>query len=126
VTPSAYAILTFPTPGGVQRRPAMAVWRTRDGVAWVEPGYLAGDPGDPPSFHRLECGVRDYERGLILELPEGPGLAVARELVLGDEDLDPAELRPAFEAYERELEARGLTRDEEALRLEGELQADLA
>jgi hypothetical protein len=65
-------------------------------------------------------------RGLIRELPEGPGLAVARELVLGDEDLDPAELRPAFEAYERELEARGLTRDEEALRLEGELQADLA
>lgn len=126
MTPSAYAVLHFPTPGGAQRRPAVAVWRTPDGIAWVEPGYLVGDPGDTPAFHRLACTVREYARGLAIDTANGPGLVVARELAAGDQDLDPPELWPAFAAYEEALRKRGLTRDEEALRLEAELAAELA
>lgn len=124
--PNAYAVLHFPTPGGAQRRPAVAVWRVPDGIAWVEPGYLIGDPGDTPAFHRLACTAEDYANGLVITTPDGQGLVVARDRVAGDEDLDPAELRPVFAAYEAALVERGLTRDEEALRLEGELATELA
>lgn len=126
MTPAGYAILVFPTPGGSQRRPAMAVWRTPDGVAWVEPNYLLGYPGDPPSFHRLVCGVKDISRGLLLGLPEGQGLVLARELVLGDDEMDLPELQPVFAAYERALLTRGLTREGEAEQLAELLANDLA
>lgn len=124
--PAAYAILHVPTPEGHQARPAIAVWQVPDGLAWVEPNYLDGDPGDPPSFHRIPCQVRDYPGGLVLETEDGTGLAMALELAGEDPLLNPPELRRAFEAYQASISEKGLTREGEALRLEAELEYMLA
>lgn len=118
VGPAAILLLA---PHSTQRRPAIMVWRTPDGFAWLEPSYYDPAPIPAPAFHRITGPVDEAEGGLYLRSPEWT-LAAA----LPADRADDPEISAAIGYALERIAAAGATLDTEHTRLTAELAADLA
>lgn len=98
------------------RRPAIMVWRTPDGFAWLEPSYYDPAPIPAPAFHRITGTVEEAHGGLYLRSPEWTMAAALPAASNEDPELDAA---IAF-ALDR-ITAAGSTLDAERLKLSADL-----
>ncbi len=91
--PDRMAVVELLMDGDVMARPALFVFRTRAGYAWVEPGYL--DPfGSPrPCNHEWLGTVRTLPNGFECEGERGSALALP---VAESEALVAREITSAF------------------------------
>lgn len=107
-------------PIDIMVRGAVLVYRTPDGFAWVESGYI--DPyGSPsPQFHRLICDLRKDGWMYRFENSEQRG-RIERFRRSKSEWMDRA-----FTDYAEHLARSSRTRREEWLRLREELRESLA
>lgn len=64
------AVILLLGKASTQRRPAVLVWRTPDGFAWLEPSYYDESPPPAPAFHRITGTVEEAQGGLYLRSPE--------------------------------------------------------
>ena len=104
---------------------AAFTWRTPDGIAWLEDGYL--DPyGSPsPQFHRVAGKVKAIGGGYSVSGPKGDALFFSQPEVAQDARRCPPELLRAHAVLEAMLSERGTTWAAEANRLSVELADEL-
>lgn len=103
------------------RRPAVMVWRTPDGFAWLEPSYYDPEPLSAPAFHRITGTVEEAQGGLYLRSPEW---TMAAALPASSNE-DPALAAAINFALDR-IAAAGSTLEAERTKLSADLAAALA
>lgn len=109
--------------GEVTTRPALFVFTTPDGFAWVEPAYLEPVPSRE-AFHRVRASLTLSADGFSAAGVDGRDYLVAPLDSL--EDGVGADLRAACDWGRREIEAQGHTLDEERDRVRLLLGDELA
>ena len=108
--PDRNAAIAVIQSGEATMRPALFVFTTPDGFAWVEPCYLEPTPSRN-AFHRVRARLTLSAGGFTAEGEDGRAYIVAPLDSL--EDGAGADLREVCAWAERELEAQGRTLDEE-------------
>jgi hypothetical protein len=103
------------------RRPAIMVWRTPDGFAWLEPSYYDPAPISAPAFHRITGTVEEAHGGLYLRSAEW---TMAAALPAASNE-DP-ELAAAITFALDRIAAAGSTLESERATLSAELADALA
>lgn len=105
---------------------AAFTWRTPDGIAWLEDGYL--DPyGSPsPQFHRVAGRVKAIAGGYSVSGPNGEALFYSQPEVAQDARRCPPEWLRQHAALEAMLTERGTTWAAEAKRVSVELADELS
>lgn len=107
-------------------RPAAFTWRTADGIAWLEPGYLVVDPyGSRPAFHRFAGAVSELDGGIFVSGPDGMAAVFGFDDRADDELVCPPEIRADIEWMRSELQALGTDHDSEMARMTEALAVDL-
>lgn len=109
--------------GTATLRPALFVFTTPDGFAWVEPGYLELVPSRE-SFHRVRGPLELTASGFSNESEDGRAYIVAGIDTLEDGIGD--ELAAVCDWAKAEIEAAGGTMDGERERMRQLLAAELA
>jgi hypothetical protein len=119
-------ILTVSPEGEIGFRPALFVFTTPDGFAWVEPSYLEPIPAPQPAFHRVTGEVVMGAGEVSLDTAENwqfTAAAYEGEILALDRD---GSIGAALAWAAQQLADQGATMDEERERLKAELADDLA
>lgn len=108
-----------------QVRVAAFVWRTAEGVAWLEPDYLEPDPPPRPSFHRYDGRLTEAATGVAVQGPQG--LVAIFDAAEQREDplLVPPEAAEAIVRFRELLQLAGTTWEAERLRVAELLAVEL-
>jgi len=121
--PDRNAAIAVIQSGEANMRPALFVFTTPDGFAWVEPAYLEPTPSRE-AFHRVRARLTLQPGGFTAEGEDGRTYLVAALDTL--EDGAGADMREACAWAARELEQQGRTLDEERDRVRLLLGDELA
>lgn len=108
--PDRNAAIAVIQAGEASMRPALFVFTTPDGFAWVEPAYLELAPSRE-AFHRVRGTLTMQPDGFLCEAADGRAYMVAPVDQL--EDGVGQDLRQTLTWAAREIEARGSTLDEQ-------------
>lgn len=114
--------VTFKDEGDHLDFPAVVAWVLRDGVAWVQPGYLDPWGVSRPQFHRVHGEHLKIIGADTLALVENDRHIVRFSLPKRDTARD---LLEAFARYDEELVRQGRNRKAEATKLVKETASDL-
>lgn len=121
--PDRNAAIAVILAGEVTTRPALFVYTTPDGFAWVEPAYLEPVPSRE-AFHRVRARLTMLPGGFSAEGEDGRGYVVAPLDSL--EDGAGADLVAVCAWAEEEIRRAGRTLDEERDRVRLLLGDELA
>jgi hypothetical protein len=102
--------------------PAVVVWLLRDGVAWVQPGYLDPWGATSPQFHRIRGDFQPLYGANDVALIKNDTLTAYLAVPGRDTASDLIE---AFAWYDEELARQGRTRGSEARMLNKASARDL-
>lgn len=121
--PDRNAVIAVIQAGEAIMRPALFVFSTPDGFAWVEPCYLEPVPSRE-AFHRVRGTLALSSSGFSVEGADGRSYAVSPVDEL--EDGVGADLREVLDWAAREVGMQGHTMDEERDRVRQLLGDELA
>lgn len=121
--PDRNAAIAVIQSGEATMRPALFVFTTPDGFAWVEPAYLEPAPSRE-AFHRVRGRLTASASGFSVESEDGRAYLVAPAADL--EDGAGQDIRDVLAWAAREIEAQDRTLDQERERVRQLLGDELA
>lgn len=101
-------------------RAAALVYRTPQGLGWLEPEYFGEEPPTRPAWHEFAGAVTDTDRGVLLQGPEQSILVIDATLA-GPEHAD---IKRELAALKAKLVAVGTSLAEQRTLLEPQVLGD--